>query len=62
MKRNKGHTMVLVDLEGNALDLVLAEKKRYRDEDRQASKSKIINRLLTELYNIKFNQSAMPII
>jgi len=44
---------VTVELTGKALQLVINEKKRYKREERIGGKSLIINRLLSDMYDLK---------
>lgn len=51
MKEKKIKTQV--SLMGKALEIVLSEQKKYKEGDTVRGKSKVINQLLTELYDIK---------
>ena len=58
MSKNK--LPVQVSLQGKALQIVLDEQKKYTDRDIIRGKGKLINQLLTELYEIK-NKSSKQI-
>lgn len=46
-------TWVQVKLEGESLQIVLDEKKKYVEKNKTIGKAIIINRLLCELYKLK---------